>query len=476
MRALSLQGRLIAILLGLTLAVWAASVALTALYSRQIINQQIEEQLTAAISLSLHSLEAVQSDPVISEQYQKRTVPYSRTASVMRLAGYDQMVPAINLWFTESQVVVGERTPEFPRPVAEGFVTRSLIVDGEETEWRLLYRHHPRFGLWVAAGVDLKQARRVTGQVLLRSTIPLLILLPVTTAILILGVRSGLRPLRELADNIAARHSLALEPIEMSAVPAEIQPLMAALNGLLQRLRRALASEHRFTANAAHELQTPLAAIKAEVQRYLRQVSDDETRNMLRRIDARVSRATGTVTQLLTLARLDPDQEFTRQPVDLNELLVEVVAELGGLAVDRRVAIQLDAPTHPLLVAGQPDWLHILIRNLLLNALQHSPSPGAVDIALRSTAEGLSLSFGNDCEPIADSDLKRLPERFYRPAGNSAPGVGLGLSIVKRIASLHGARLRLGRGDGDRGFRATILFPAEPVSSGDISSPVAKPL
>ncbi len=468
MKPLSLQSRLIVILLGLTLAVWAASVVLTAIYSRQIINQQIEEQLAMAISLSMHSVEVVQSDPVISEHYQKRAVAHSRTATVTRLAGYDLKGPAINFWFGKSHVVVGERAPEFPPPVAEGFATRRLTVDGEEVDWRLLYRYNARFNLWAVAGVDLKQARRVTGHVLLRSTIPLLILLPITAAILIVGVRSGLRPLKELANKIAARHSLALEPIEMAVVPAEIQPLMEELNGLLSRLQRALASEHRFTANAAHELQTPLAAIKAEVQRCLRQMQGaetkgDDTQEMLRRIDSRVSRATATVAQLLTLARLDPDQEFERQPVDLGELLVEVMAELGGLSVDRQVVMQFDAPSQALVVSGQPDWLHILIRNLLLNALQHAPMPGVVDIALQTSVDGIALSFANDCEPIADSDLNRLVERFYRVTGNTVPGVGLGLSIAQRIASLHGARLLLGRGAGGRGFHATVLFPGEQI-------------
>lgn len=465
LKSLSLQGRLLAILLGLTLVVWGASVVLTAIYSRQIINQQIEEQLAMAISLSMHSVEVVQSDPVISEHYQKRAVAHSRTATVTRLSGYDLKGPAINFWFGKSHVVVGERAPEFPPPAAEGFITRDLTINGEQAEWRLLYRYSERYNLWAVAGVDLKQARRVTGHVLWRSTIPLLILLPITAAILIVGVRSGLRPLKELADKIGARHSLALEPIEMAAVPAEIQPLMEALNGLLSRLQRALASEHRFTANAAHELQTPLAAIKAEVQRYQRQTPDGETREMLARIDSRVSRATATVTQLLTLARLDPDQEFARQSVDLNELLIEVMAELGGFAVDRQVSMQLEALSQPTVVIGQPDWLHILIRNLLLNALQHSPSPGVVDIALQASVDGIALSFANDCEPIADRDLHRLTERFFRVTSHTVPGVGLGLSIVQRIASLHGARLHLGRGAGERGFCATVLFPSEHFDS-----------
>ena len=461
-KTLSLQARLLAILLGLTLVVWTVSMVLTAVYSRQIINQQIEEQLSSAVSLSLHSLEAVQSDPAISDYYHKRVVAHSRSSAVTRLAGYELKGPALNFWFGKSQVVVGLRAPLFPLPEGEGFVTHSLTVDGEQHDWRLLYRRHPKYGIWAVAGVDLEQARRLSGRVMWRATIPLLIVMPISAAVLILGVRSGLRPLKELADKIAARHSLALSPIEMAAVPAEIQPLMNELNALLDRLQRALDSEHRFTANAAHELQTPLAAIKAEVQRHQRYAEGD-TRDMLQRIGSRVSRATETVAQLLTLARLDPDQEFAREPVDLNELLVEVMAELGGLAVDRGIAMQLDLPSQPLVVAGQPHWLHILLRNLLLNALQHSPSPGEVDISLQSSALGIALSVANDCEPIADSELQRLSERFYRVTGHSVPGVGLGLSIAQRVAELHGARLQLGRAASGRGFHVVVLFPKTSV-------------
>lgn len=460
MKVVSLQSRLTAILLTVAVGVWLLSAFLTIVHARQMIHRHIDRQLTASVELSSHMLQGVMEDPSVGSYFEKRAVTLSSNPSQRRVTGYSSQgdAQAVNLWFSSSQVLVGATTPPFPRPRAAGAVTETIGEGDAAERWRIHYRLLPGHDIWIAAGVNLEQAERGARDMLWGLLLPLLIVLPIITALLVMGVRRGLRPLNELADTIAARDPLDEQPIGVNRAPAEILPLVTALNGLLERLQRALVSEQRFTANAAHELQTPLAAIKAEVQRYQRLAADAETQQMLARLSTRVSRATASVSQLLTLARLDPDQRFTQQPITLADALLEVMAELGGLAMERDITFQLDAPG-PAVVPGQPDWLHILLRNLLLNALQYAPAGTTVDIGIRVDGTGTAVSIANACSAIAHADLTRLGERFFRPADNPTPGVGLGLSIVQRIATLHGATVRLEQVSESTGFRATITFP-----------------
>jgi signal transduction histidine kinase len=462
MRPVSLQGRLTAILLGLTIAVWLFSAIITAAQARRLIHVHIDRQLAASMFTSIDMMQGVLDDPAVGRYFAERAVTLSADDTLRRVVTPNSAggIQAINLWFRNTQVVVGSDTPQLPRPSTEGSSTIQLRdSSGKTGRWRVLYRKLPGRSIWIAAGVNLQQAERTAAAMLWRPIVPLLIVLPATTAILIMGVRSGLRPLNELAEKIAARDPLAQEPIELASAPAEIRPVVAALNGLLERLQRALVSEQRFTANAAHELQTPLAAIKAEVQRHQRHAPDLETQQMLGRIAMRVSRATATVTQLLTLARLDPDQRFERQPLDLREALLDVMAELGGVVVDRRITLRLGELPDGATVLGHGEWVHILLRNLMLNAVQHAPADTEVQIDMAAVSDGTNIAISNVCDPIAESDLQRLTDRFFRPADNPAPGVGLGLSIVQRIAVLHGATLQLAYATDQGRFIAAIHFP-----------------
>jgi len=473
--AYSLRRRLILILLALTLVTWLVAVVITALLAQQLIVRQVERQLIQYMDMAQHSVGLIFGTPELKRYYMENApARYSRDGKT-RLPGFGTRgrEQATNIWFDSGQLLIGELAPAFPDPVRDGFITWREEGEGrsenESAVWRVLYRQAPETGIWLAVGVDLDHATGIGTVTFLRAVLPLLVILPLTVGILLWGVRRGLRPLDRLARSIEVRKPQALEAIDPEGVPAEIGPVVVALNGLLDRLRRALESESRFTANAAHELQTPLAAIKAEVQRYQRQATDAESRKMLERISARVSRATTTVTQLLTLARLDPEQEFQRAHIDLSELVIDAIAEEGATAVDRGLDIRVPRDS-PLRVTGHPEWLKILVRNLLANAFRYSPAGGVVDVSLHRQPDGVLLRIANDCDPIPEEQRRRLADRFYTLPGNHAGGVGLGLSIVQRIAGLHGASLRLDPWQDGRGFIAEVVFPAgldTPSSVGD---------
>ena len=459
--AASLHRRLVLILLGLNLVAWLVSLALTAVFAQQMIVQQIDRQLGHYMDMAQYTMGTVLSDPETEAYFRQNAQRVTADSGVTRVRGDRNQgrEQATNMWFGRSQVLVGENAPAFPAPVGEGIVQRALEEESGTSTWRIPYRRDQRHDIWVAVGVNMAFAPSMGTTTLLRVILPLLVILPVTVFILLWGVGRGLRPLDALAAKIAARKPSALEPIDTRGVPREIGPVVASLNGLLDRLQLALTSEQRFTANAAHELQTPLAAIKAEVQRCQRKVTDDESRYMLARIAARVTRAADTVTQLLTLARLDPEQEFLRESVLMNDLVIDLVAEEGHVAVDRQLEIQIDADVS-VVVAGHREWLKILIRNLLNNAFKYALAPGVVQISLARTETGICLSIINESEAINEQQRARLVDRFYSLPGRKEGGVGLGLSIVSRVAKLHGAFLHLSPVRGHRGLRAEVIFPA----------------
>jgi signal transduction histidine kinase len=246
--------------------------------------------------------------------------------------------------------------------------------------------------------------------------------------------------------------------VDPSGVPAEMQGVVASLNQLLQRLALALEGEQRFTANAAHELLTPLAAIKTEVQLCQLQLGDERGAVMLDRIAQRVDRASHTVSQLLTLARLDPEQPLTFRQLCLDSLLSEALADTAHLADQRGLTLATNARAG-VYISGNEESLAILLRNLLINAFRYAAAGTTVAIQLLA-GECVQLQIANECSPLSKQEFSRICERFYRAPGAVGQGSGLGLSIVARIAGQHGARLSVGPRDDHGGFRVSLEFPA----------------
>lgn len=459
MTTTSLRRRLLLILLGLTLLSWVLAGMATFVVANQLVNQQIERQLTEYMDIVQHSMAVIMDDAVLSQRYREQNQIQMVESGIRRSRGFgtEGQAQAINIWFGTSQVLVGNNAPTFPRPVEDGVVIWNKVLSDSASQWSILYRKVPNHAIWLAVGVNQSQAANIGLTTISYAVLPLLVVLPLSIVALLWGVTRGLAPLRRLAQSIEARQPETLDPIESTDSMVEIRPVITAINRLLERLGRALESERRFTANAAHELQTPLAAIKAEVQRYQRQVKEDGSRDMLLRISERVHRATDTVTQLLTLARLDPEQDFDCEPVELHELLIDVIAEEGALAVDRGLDIQVPESCD-VSVQGNRAWLVILVRNLLVNAFRHTVTGGVVQISLWYENDCQVLEVANDCEPIPHGEWACLTQRFHTGGASGSSGVGLGLSIAQRVADLHGAQLNLKPWTGQRGFLAQVVF------------------
>jgi len=453
----SLKQRLIWILLGLTLFAWVTSALVTYVYAGRVLQAQIDRQLEQYADLVTYITgvfaRQIENDLPLYESWTGHDYDRAHLAPIVIEPPVSEgLNPAVNVWEEGNLIAIVADSPLFPQPLEVGFADQTLAEGGGQ--WRTLSRFDSASGTLILVGIELAVARHSMAQTLGRAFLPLLIVLPLTVLMLYIGVTRGLRPLHEVADQISHRSPGVLDPMETDSVPDEVAGVVGALNALLARLATAMEAEQRFTANAAHELMTPLAAIKTEVQLCQRQLRGEPATGMLNRIAERVDRASHSVEQLLTLARVDPDAPMHCEKVNLRDLLEEVLAETSHLAVDRQLEVELAAAAD-VAVWGNREALAILLRNLLVNAFRYATGGSAVRIELDSAAR---LAIANDCEPLSAAEFNALGDRFYRVPGREGLGVGLGLSIARRIAQLHGASLALGPDQERRGFRAVLRF------------------
>jgi two-component system sensor histidine kinase QseC len=235
--------------------------------------------------------------------------------------------------------------------------------------------------------------------------------------------------------------------------------MVVALNKLLERIGNTLESERCFTANAAHELRTPLAAIQAQLHAARAAESDEERRRSMDQLQRGVERGIRLVGQLLTLARLDPEQALTDvKPVNLGEVAQAVCAELAPLALQREQDLELDFEANLPLIQGNADLLSMLLGNLVDNAIRYTPQGGHIGVAVRRNVTGLLMEVSDDGPGIPEAQRERVLERFYRIAEQVQPGTGLGLAICRRIAEIHGAHIYFSNGPTGRGLTVSVLL------------------
>jgi two-component system OmpR family sensor kinase len=344
----------------------------------------------------------------------------------------------------------------FPVPATEGYSN----VRHNGREWRIYTHVEGTHALQVAHALDERQ--KIATEVALRTLLPLAALIPVLGALIWYAVGAGLAPLDRMSRAVAKRRPDAMAPLAGS-VPEELRPLAGSLNALLARLDEALSAQRRFTADAAHELRTPLAALKLQVGLAKRAQGEAQRTSALGELEAGVDRASHLVDQLVTMARLEPESPDRRnESVDLAALARDAIVARATLAGDKRIDLGSTGASSAC-VRGDPAMLAMLIGNLLDNALRYTPAGGRIDVAVDTREDGVRLSVIDTGPGIAPADRERVFERFHR---GSAPdpahptGSGLGLSIVRRIANAHGATVTLGEGPDGRGLAVDVRFPS----------------
>ncbi|MDP2228884.1 MAG: ATP-binding protein [Moraxellaceae bacterium] len=258
------------------------------------------------------------------------------------------------------------------------------------------------------------------------------------------SLRRELAPLRKLHDAIAERGPEHLGAIALEAPPEELQPVVSALNHLLGRVNDGIERERRFLADAAHELRTPLAVLRLQAENAIAADATPTQRLHLERLITGVDRSTRVVEQLLLLARLDANAvPFVPRTVAVDEIARDIIASLAPLAHARQQDIGLSQLASQCHIAGEPVLLGALLRNLVENALRHTPEGGSIDVQLQSVGEQLRLSVSDSGPGVAPDVLERLTCRFVRDSQHDTGGSGLGLSIASHIAALHGSALHL---------------------------------
>ena len=264
---------------------------------------------------------------------------------------------------------------------------------------------------------------------------------------------------------MAARAADDLSPLPDADLPAEVLPLVRELNLLFDRVRLAFAAQQHFVADAAHELRSPLTALKLQAQA-LRRAQDDVSRDAaIARLNDGIERAINLVGQLLVLAREESQRSAEPlQAVDLQELSRQTVADVLPQAQARHIDLGL-ATTDAVSTQGHFEPLHILLRNLLDNAVKYAPEGGQVDISLAMRNGAAVLAVEDSGPGIPDEEMGRVFDRFYRSAGTQAVGSGLGLAIVKAIAERHGASVTMSRSRRLGGLRVEVAFPSDSIAT-----------
>ncbi|MBK1641473.1 two-component sensor histidine kinase [Chromatium okenii] len=426
----SIRYRLLFSLFVVQAIVWIA-VGLVALDRAQ---HEVDELLDAQLAQTAHVLHQI-----------------TQTGHLPDIAGTPQTLSPIGhayeskisfqLWRGEVLVSSFGAAPAEPLAHGLGFSDQQLA----DTRWRVFGLPTARAGevLYVAQNDSIRQ--ELIEYLTFQALQPILWSLPLTALLIWLAVSDGLRPLMRLTRDITHRSAAQLTPIDLRRAPLEIRPLTTALNGLMARLEQALAAERHFAADASHELRTPFAIIRTYAQIARRSTDAEERNDALAKLIRGVDRATHLIAQLLMLARL---QHQTGAAAAGSWSLIatarQVVADKQEYADSKAIALSLHLPDgDPCCVGVAPAALTVLLGNLLDNALKFTPAGGRVTVAVQARRERVVLRVEDSGRGIAPGDQMRVFDRFYRPAGQTEAGAGLGLAIVQRICELHDAEIEL---------------------------------
>lgn len=348
--------------------------------------------------------------------------------------------------------------PDVPlSKVDTGFSTET--IDG--VVWRVFSSWDQEHHIQVKVAEAMVARNAIAESVGSALALPLVVALPVVAILLWWTVTRGIKPLMALRDDVARRDPDSLESLDATDVPAEVVPLVTDLNRLFRRVRESIDRERHFTADAAHELRTPLAALRAHAELARDAGGDDARRRALDQVLVGCDRMARLVGQLLTLARLEPlAGAMPGQTVDLTTIARDVLSDLAEEAIAQGVEPSLDT-SDPVLLRGDAALLAILIRNLVDNAIRHAGSGSGVTVTTLAFPHGggSRLAVSDTGKGVPDAERHRLGERFFRAeATGNVTGSGLGLSIVSRIAELHAGTVEVSSGTGGRGLRVAVTF------------------
>jgi two-component system sensor histidine kinase QseC len=353
-------------------------------------------------------------------------------------------------------VVIDGEGVELPRANVTGFVEEQLAGEA----WRVYYQESEPGGWVVAAGQTVDERDELVLGLTVSQVVPWLVMLPVLLAAMALAVRQALAPVHQLTQAVRARKPDDLQPIAQARAPVELGPLIGAMNALFERMRETLARERRFTADAAHELRTPLAVLRAQWDVLRRARTQAERVEAERKLSTGLDRMDRLVTQMLALSQVESRMALPHATeVHWAAVVEQAMSDSLPLAERRNMELACEWPEpgrHPLPLLGDEQLLALLLRNLLDNALRYAPA--GTTVTLRFGEDHLEVENGGP--PLEREQLEHLGERFRRDEAQCESGSGLGVSIVKRIAGLHGLEVRFDAREDGQGVKAVVRHAA----------------
>ena len=446
----SLQGRLLTMILGLMVVIWLSAACFTWYDASHEVDELLDGHLAQVAALLVAQQAANDGDeddvlldtPVLHKYAPKAAFQVFRHGRL-----------------TAHTVNAGAQPMSAH---SDGFETVQLTQGGQ---WRVFAAQDAKHEVKILVGEEMATRHDILWAVLRSLLMPLMFALPLLALVGWWAVRRGLQPLRQLSNGLALRQPQSLQPVVLSGdTPTEIQPLIQALNALFSRIEHMVVAERRFTADAAHELRTPIAAIRAQAQVALGAGSHAEQReHALNATVAGCDRATRLVEQLLTLARLESTPASSSavfaEKLDVSAVARRVAADLAPAALAQHQHLELDAP-QACIVTGNDLLVGVLLRNLIDNAIRYSPQDARIMVKVAEFSGKTVVSVQDSGPGMTQADMARLGERFFRVLGNGQPGSGLGWSIVRRISDVSGAQLTLRRSILLGGLDVTVEWPA----------------
>lgn len=301
----------------------------------------------------------------------------------------------------------------------------------------------------VQVAETLEKRKTLATEIVKGTMVPQFVTLPLAVLLVWLALVRGIKPLAQLEKRIRARKSDDMSPLDETAVPEEVAPLVSSINDLLSRLKVSLTTQKRFLADAAHQLKTPLAGLRMQADLAQRETDADELKKSLKHIGRASIRATHTVNQLLALARAETTgRSLAKQHIDLVHVVSEVMADSVPRALEKQIDLGYDGPEagdQATQLEGNATLLKELVRNLLDNAINYTPEKGQVTLRLMTDRfSGVLVLLVEDSGPgILESERELVFQPFYRTLGTNVDGSGLGLAIVLEIAKQHGATITI---------------------------------
>jgi len=340
---------------------------------------------------------------------------------------------------------------------------------------------------WIYVAETVLKRQALINEILGAVVLPQLCLISLASLAIWFGVARGLAPLEPVRRAIASRTQWDLRPVADVKAPVEIQPLVAAIDDLLNRLKEDMEAQHRFIANAAHQLRTPMAGLKTQTELAMRADNWQELSNILKQVNQSAVNVTRLVNQLLSLAKLEPSSAWLSKQteIDLNAIIKEATTDLVPFAVNKDIDLGFEGSSQPAIIKGDKNSVRELVANLIDNAIRYTPAGGKVTVKvaannsvsdsqsnqifdkyinrqknINDNISSIDLLVEDDGPGIPAPEREKVFERFYRVLGNNVSGSGLGLAIVKEIAQAHDGKVWIDSGQDGKGTVASVRFPA----------------